>query len=106
MENTTVSKSSVSYGLALAVTCIVNALIVVVKEKSDAVMNSMKQVTGHHWITHSVFVVVLFVLLAFVFGRANNGQGVKITGSKLLSTLITGVVTAGLIIIGFYLILD
>ena len=106
MENTTISKSSVSYGLALAVTCVINALIVVLKEKSDAVMSGMKQVTGHHWITHSGFVVILFVLLAFVFGRANGGQGMKISGGKLLSTVISGVVVAALIIVGFYLILD
>lgn len=106
MENTTLSKSSVSFGLALALTCFINALIVVVKEKSDSVMNAMKKLTGHHWTTHTVMVLVLFFLFAWWFGRANNGKGSTITVNRLIGTLVTGVVIAGLIIVGFYLLAD
>jgi Na+/H+-translocating membrane pyrophosphatase len=102
MENPTVSKSSVSFGLALAIACIVNAILVVVKEKSDTVMNGMKKLTGHHWITHTVIVLAVFIL----FGMANKGQGMKVTASRLICTVIGGVVTAGLIIVGFYLFAD
>ena len=106
MEPATVSKHTVSCGLALAIACIVNALIVVVKEKSDTVMNGMKKVTGHHWTTHTVIVLALFFLFAWLFGRANNGKGMTITAGRLISTLLSGVIIAGLIIVGFYLIAD
>ena len=56
MENTNLSKASVSFGLSLAVTSIINAIIVAVKEKSDAVMNGMKKVTGHHWTRRGLLV--------------------------------------------------
>ena len=100
------SQRSISVGLALAVACIVNALIVIVKEKSNVVMNGMKTVTGHHWITHTVIVLVVFGLFAWIFGRANGGQGVTITVSRLIRTIVSGVVTSGLVIIGFYLFAD
>jgi hypothetical protein len=106
MENATLSKSTVACGLSLAIVSVINAVIVAVKEKSDAVMNGMKKITGHHWITHTVIVVVLFVLLAWLFSRANGGQGAKITIGKLIRTIVTGVVLASAIIIGFYLIAD
>jgi hypothetical protein len=66
----------------------------------------MKKVTGHHWTTHTVIVLALFFLFAWLFGRANNGKGMTITVSRLISTLLSGVVIAGLIIVGFYLIAD
>ena len=106
METTPLSKHSVSFGLALALTCIINAVIVVVKEKSDAVMNGMKTLTGHHWTTHTVMVLALFFLFAWWFGRANNGKGTTLTANRLIGTLVSGVVIAGLIIVGFYLIAD
>ena len=106
MENTKVSRNSVSFGLALAVACVVNALIVVAKEKSDAVMEGMKKVTGHHWATHTVIVFAVFGLFAWMFGRANQGHGTTITANRLISTVVSGVVVAGLIIVGFYLIAD
>jgi predicted Co/Zn/Cd cation transporter (cation efflux family) len=106
METTTVSKNTVSFGLSLAIACIVNAIIVCVKEKSEPVMNGMKKLTGHHWITHTVIVLVVFVVFALIFGRMNGGQGMKLTIGGLIRTIVGGVVLAGLIITGFYLFAD
>jgi len=106
MENSTVSKSSISFGLSLAVAAIVNAILTAVKEKSPAVMDGMKKLTGHHWITHTVTVLAVFVAFALVFGRMNGGQGMKVTIGGLLRTIVGGVVLAGLIIVGFYLFAD
>ena len=106
MENTNLSKASVSFGLSLAVTSIINAIIVAVKEKSDAVMNGMKKVTGHHWTTHVLLVLVLFVVFALIFGAMNGGKGKAITAGKLICTIVSGIAVAGLIIVGFYLFAD
>ncbi len=106
MESTGLSKNSVSYGLALSVTSVINALIVIAKEKNVAVMNGMKKLTGHHWSTHTVIALVLFVALAWGFGRANNGRGVDITVTKLIKILVSAVAIASLIIVGFYLFAD
>jgi hypothetical protein len=106
METTPLSKRSVAFGLALAVACIANALIVVVKEKSDAVMAGMKKVTGHHWTTHSLFVLVLFLGLGALFAQLKGGRGIAMSAGRLMTTLVSSVIVATLIILGFYLLID
>ena len=106
MENKTVSKHTTSFGLALALCSVVNALLVVVKEKSSAVQAAMQKITGHHWITHSAGVVVLFILLGWLLTLANPGQGLKLTTNRLLGIIVAGVIAGGLIITGFYLFAD
>ena len=106
MEQTNISKRSVSFGLALAVACVVNALIVVAKEKNSSVMQGMKRIAGHHWTTHTLIVLAVFGTFAWIFGRANDGRGIAITGNRFIFTLVSAVGLASLIIIGFYLIAD
>jgi hypothetical protein len=106
MENTTLSKRSIAFGLALAVACVANAVIVVVKEKSGAVMGSMKKLTGHHWTTHTLIVIMLFLGLGSLFAMARGGRGMEMTANRLIGTVVSAVVVAALIIIGFYLFWD
>jgi hypothetical protein len=106
MENATLSKRSIAFGLALAIACVVNAAIVVVKEKSDAVMGGMKKLTGHHWTTHSVIVIVLFFGLGSLLALARGGRGIEMTASRLIGTLLGAVGAAALLIVGFYLFVD
>ena len=105
-NNTPLSKQSVAFGIAVAIACVVNALIVVVKEKSPAVMNGMKGVLGHHWTTHSAIVVILFLGLGGLFAALRGGRGIEMSSGRLIGTLVSGVVLAGIIIVGFYLLAD
>jgi len=105
-NNAPLSRQSIAFGIALAIASVVNALIVVVKEKSPTVMNGMKAVTGHHWTTHSALVVALFLGLGGLFTVLRKGRGIEIAASRLIGTLVSGVVLAGVIIIGFYLFAD
>jgi hypothetical protein len=106
MDNTTLSKYTSSFGLSLAAASVINALLVVAKEKSHAVMAGMQKLTGHHWITHSSIVLILFAALGWGFAQANGGRGVNITVSRLIAVLIGGVMLGSFIILGFYLIAD
>ncbi len=100
------SRTTTSFGVSLAITSVVNALIVVAKERSTSVMDGMKKVTGHHWTTHSALVVLLFFVLGWIFSRAHGGQGLRIGACQLLTIIVSGVLLSGLIIVGFYLIGD
>ena len=106
MANTdSLGKYTVSYALSLAVVSVLNALLVIVKESSeDTVLAWMKRLTGHHWITHGIFVVVAFVLLGWLFSRANGVRGIQIPASRLLGLVVGAVVVGGAVIAGFYLI--
>ena len=93
-----------SFGLALAICSVVNALLVVVKEKSQAVQSVMQKMTGHQWVTHGAIVIVLFALLGWIFSMADLGM--KLTANRLIGIIVAGVVAGGAIIVGFYLIAD
>ena len=106
MENTGVSKYTVSFGLSLALASVANALLVVAKEKTPAVLAGMEKLTGHQWVSHCAIVLGLFAFFGWLFAQANGGQGIKMTANRLIGTLVSGVATGGLIILGFYLIGD
>src|SRR5208283_6231491 len=106
MENPSVSKYTISFGLSLALASVANGLLVVAKETIPTVMTGMQKLTGHHWVTHSVIILGLFAIFGWLFAQANGGQGIKLTANRLIATLVAGVVTGGLIIVGFYLIGD
>ena len=106
MENNRISKRTISFGLALVASCVINALLVVAKEKSPAVQAGMQRLTGHHWITHSVVVVVCFLMLGWLLARANGGQGIAMTADRLIKTIVGGLLAASAIIMGFYLMVD
>jgi len=102
MENPTLSKRTAAFGLAAAIACLVNAVIVVVKEKSDAVMMAMKSLLGHHWTTHAAFVIVLFLVLGWLFNRS----GLELSANRLIRILVSCVALAAMIIVGFYVFVD
>jgi len=106
MENIAVSKYTISFGLSLALSSVVNALLVVVKEKSHTVTAVMQKITGYQWVTHVAIILILFAFFGWWFARINNGQGPKIAVNRLTKTIVAGIVAGGLVITGFYLIAD
>jgi len=105
-ENDGLSNYTTSFGIALAVASVASALLVVAKEKSPALMAAMKSATGHHWPTHSLFALAIFLVVGFALTRVNGGQGVRMTPCALVKTVVGGVVLGSVIIAGFYLFVD
>jgi hypothetical protein len=100
MENNTASKYTTSFGLSLALCSVINALLVVAKEKSPAVQAALQKLTGHHWVTHSAIIIFLFIAFGLLFTK------VQILIPRLIKTMVIGIFLSGLIIVGFYLIAD
>jgi hypothetical protein len=105
MENLPLSKRTTGFGLAVAIACIVNAIIVVAKEKNETVMSGMKSILGHHWTTHAAIVIGLFFLLGGLF-TVRRGRDSAVPAGRIIGALVACVVLAGLIIVGFYLFAD
>jgi hypothetical protein len=102
METNSMGKYTISLGLSLAITSVLTALLVVMKEISqNTVLVWMKRITGHHWVTHGLFILILFVVIGWLLAKANGGQVVKMTANRLIIMFVTGVVLGGLIIAGF-----
>ena len=106
MENTAVSKHTISFGLSLALCAVLNALLVIAKERSKAVADWMQKITGHHWITHVAIILILFAIFGWCFARTNGGQGPNMPVHRLTHIVFAGVVAGVLIILGFYVIAD
>ena len=106
MDEKPISKYSISFGLALAICSVINALLVIAKEKNPALQAAMKNITGHHWITHSAFIILLFLALGFTLAQVKGGRGFPLAIHRLIHTIVGGIVLAGALIIGFYLFAD
>ena len=104
MENNGLEKYTVSYGVSLAITVLLSALLVVFKELNEPLLNLMKKVTIHHWVTHGAFDLIVFVVLGWLLAQLNGGAGVRISTKSLVTMIVGAVVLGGLIIAGFYLI--
>ncbi|NOY82753.1 MAG: hypothetical protein GXP31_17280 [Kiritimatiellaeota bacterium] len=104
MEQDGIGPYTKSFGLSLAITTILSAFLVVLKEThEDTVFAWMKAATGHHWITHGVLDVIVFLGLGWALSRLNNGQGIRLTPKVLIVWLTGSVVLGALIICVFYL---
>ena len=64
----------------------------------------MKSATGHHWATHGVLDVLLFLALGFALSRVNGGKGPDISAAALVKIITAGVVVGYLIIAIFNLV--
>jgi hypothetical protein len=104
MENTTVSKHTTSFGLSLALSAVLNALLVIAKERSRGVADWMQKITGHQWITHVAVILILFAIFGRGFAGMNRGQGPKMPVHRLTDIVFSGVVAGVLIVLGFYVI--
>lgn len=81
-----------------------SAILFIVKESNEeTVLAWRKAAAGHHWITHGVFDLILFVFLGWVLSRPNDGEGIKISANWLTGSIVGAVVISGLLIIGFYI---
>ena len=100
------SRYTVSFGWSLALCAVLNALLVIAKEKSSAVAGWMQKITGHHWITHAVIVFAVFVLFGWLLAGTNAGQGPKTLASALTIVIVAGVTAGVAVVLGFYLMAD
>jgi lipoprotein signal peptidase len=104
MENTGIGKYTRSFGMSFAITSVLSALLVILKESNEeTVLAWMKAATGHHWVTHGIFNLIVFVGLGWALSRLDNGQGLKITANILVICIVCAVFVSGLIISGFYI---
>jgi uncharacterized membrane protein SirB2 len=105
MEHIEIGKYGRSFGLSFAITCLFSVILLILKETNHTVMAWMKAATTHHWITHNLLDVIVFVVLGVVLAKMNDGQGIKISSDRLNSFIIGVFVISGILIAGFYLII-
>jgi hypothetical protein len=90
------------FGLSFFATSIASALLVIAKEENAALKDAMKALSGHHWTTHGIVVVGLFIILGFVLSKLNLDE--KLGENRLVPMILTGAFAGVLLITGFFLI--
>jgi hypothetical protein len=65
---------AVAFGTSAAIVIVFNTLLAWIKDAYDPLNNLMASLTGHHWITHGLIDVVLFVLLGWLLSRRDNAH--------------------------------
>lgn len=101
MENTKLSKSTVGFGLSVAISSIFSGLLVILKETNTPLKDWMMSLTGHHWVTHGVITILLFLILGFVVTKTNLNE--KFNGNKMYHVIIWSSVLGSLLVVGFLL---
>ena len=105
MEKSEIGKYGRSFGLSFAITSLFSVLVVILKETNEkTVLAWMKAATPHHWITHTLLDLIVFVVLGVVFAKANNGEGIKIESGRLTGFIAGAFIISGILIAGFYLV--
>ncbi|KNG94587.1 hypothetical protein ATO11_04060 [Pseudaestuariivita atlantica] len=87
--------------MSAGITSVLSALLVVLKETNeDTILAWMKAATGHHWVTHGIIDLILFVVIAMLAARYVDN--LEDRPGLTIGTLIGGVAVGGLIIVGFF----
>jgi len=104
METIEIGKYTKSFGLSYAITSLISALLVIIKESNEeTVLAWMKAASGHHWITHGIIDVIIFVVLGWALSMPNSGQGLKISANALIGNIVAATLISGLLIAGFFI---
>ncbi len=86
----TLDNASTAFGISAAVAILFNTVLAWVKDSYDPLNSFMAHLTGHHWITHGLADILVFLIIgAFLMNR-----GLRVPGSTVV-TAVTGAVVVG-----------
>jgi hypothetical protein len=93
-----VSTAASSFGLAYAITSVLSALLVVMKETNKGVLDWLAGASPHHWVSHGVLNLFVF----FALGTLLYWMRTRLSGKALITSMVGATVFSGLLIVGFY----
>ncbi|WP_332774932.1 hypothetical protein [Polaromonas sp.] len=96
-----IGASAAGFGVSYAVTSILSALLVVLKESSGVVHDGLAAITGHHWVTHGLLNLIVFLMLGLALNRIIGG--LRMTADVLVTIIVGGTILSGLIIVGYFI---
>ena len=102
MTTQTLDKMTIGFGLSAAVVSIFNTLLVIFKELTPPFKAGMAAAMGHHWTTHGVIVIGLFIVLGFAFTGMVKAE--SWSADRLGKTILWSVIFGGGALAAFYLL--
>jgi hypothetical protein len=98
----TAEKQAAAFGLSAAITVVFNVVLAFVKDSYPPLNSLMAHMTGHHWRTHGLADVILFILLGLFF--MSSGMPANGLNNKLVVT-VAGAVIAASAALGLWFVL-
>lgn len=89
----TLDRVSAAFAASAVVTILFNAALTIVKDASEPLHDFMARLTGHHWITHGIVVLAVFLILGWVLARTDAVR--RIGDTRLVEWLIGSTVVGG-----------
>jgi hypothetical protein len=80
-----------AFGVATAVTIVFNTALAWIKDAYDPLNSFMARLTSHHWITHGLFDLIVFLAVGIVLMR----RGASFGGNRLLLAVIAATLAGG-----------
>ena len=95
-----------NFGIAFVITALTSALLNVTKEILPDLKNFMKSIPPfyHHWATHGIFIISLFILLGLLFSYLGVHNKVKYSYDKLLYGILGATIIGSVLAGGYYLL--
>jgi hypothetical protein len=90
LESPKLTAATSGFVLAAAITVVLNTALAWAKDLHPALNDYMKSLSGHHWTTHGLADLLVFVVLGLAF--TTTGLGQKLSPSRLIAILIGAVV--------------
>jgi hypothetical protein len=94
LESPKLTAVTSGFVLAAAITVLFNTGLALAKDAYPPLNDFMKSLSGHHWTTHGLADLVVFLGLGFIFVITRAAE--KIDPNRLIGVLIGTVVIAGL----------
>ncbi len=91
--------TATAFGLSYAITSLFNVALVIFKENVAGIQPAMVSITGHHWVTHGLFDLIVFVVLGLVLART---EAARMPATKVVNYVIGSTVLSGLILAGYF----
>src|SRR5512139_2892933 len=98
------NKYTRGFGVSLIVVMLVNAVLTLVKESYAPIIKGMATISGHHWITHGIVVILLFFILGSLFSSGQSGETSWPSAKGITVGTIVSSIIGLILIVGFYLI--
>ena len=100
VADTKLGRASAAFVLAASITFLFNTALAWAKDAYSPLNSFMKSLTGHHWTTHGLADIIVFVGLGFIFMNTNVAE--KISPDRLVSILIWSVAVASLGLVAWF----
>lgn len=99
-ETTVLDGAAAAFSMSAAITAVFNTVLAWVKDLYAPLNSFMAMLTGHHWRTHGIFDLVVFLAVGFVLMQ---GQ-FKMDGTRLAIIVASCAVLSGAGLAGYFLV--